>query len=135
MVLTRFHGQPDLPPLAVAPGHELRAPQHSDKHAATGTLPDFALIEPDIASGHNDYHHPAYGRSSIGADVDIDFDPPSSLLGGEAFLELRAPLPSELEDRTQSSPLNSSSRSRGRSAGIFSLGWNRAARGAAYSPP
>ena len=57
-----------------------------EKDAAAGTLPDFSLIEPDMASGHNDYH-PAYGRSFIGSDIDIGFDPPSSLLGGEAFLE------------------------------------------------
>ncbi len=56
------------------------------KDAAAGTLPDFSLIEPDMASGHNDYH-PAYGRSLIGANLDIGFDPPSSMLGGEAFLE------------------------------------------------
>ena len=52
-----------------------------EKDAAAGTLPDFSLIEPDMASGHNDYH-PAYGRSFIGADLDIGFDPPSSMLGG-----------------------------------------------------
>ena len=57
-----------------------------EKDAAAGTLPDFSLIEPDMASGHNDYH-PAYGRSFIGGDLDIGFDPPSSLLGGEAFLQ------------------------------------------------
>jgi phospholipase C len=56
------------------------------KDAAAGTLPDFSLIEPDMASGHNDYH-PAYGRSLIGANLDLGFDPPSSMLGGEAFLE------------------------------------------------
>ena len=57
-----------------------------EKDAAAGTLPDFSLIEPDMASGHNDYH-PALSRSFIGSDMDIGFDPPSSLLGGEAFLE------------------------------------------------
>jgi phospholipase C len=57
-----------------------------EKDAAAGTLPDFALIEPDMASGHNDYH-PAYGRSFIGGNADIGFDPPSAMLGGEAFLE------------------------------------------------
>ena len=59
---------------------------NSTKDAAAGTLPDFSFIEPDMASGHNDYH-PAYGRSFIGANLDIGFDPPSSMLGGEAFLE------------------------------------------------
>ncbi len=57
-----------------------------EKDAAAGTLPDFSLIEPDMTSGHNDYH-PAYGRSFIGGNLDIGFDPPSSMLGGEAFLE------------------------------------------------
>ena len=36
-----------------------------EKDAAAGTLPDFSLIEPDMASGHNDYH-PALSRSMIG---------------------------------------------------------------------
>jgi phospholipase C len=57
-----------------------------EKDAAAGTLPDFSLIEPDMTSGHNDYH-PAYGRSFIGGDLDIGFDPPSSMLGGEALLQ------------------------------------------------
>ena len=56
------------------------------KDAAAGTLPDLSWIEPDMASGHNDYH-PAYGRSFIGGDLDIGFDPPSSMLGGEALLQ------------------------------------------------
>ena len=57
-----------------------------EKDAAAGTLPNFSLIEPDMTSGHNDYH-PAYGRSFIGSDMDIGFDPPSSMLGGEALLQ------------------------------------------------
>jgi phospholipase C len=57
-----------------------------EKDAAAGTLPDFSLIEPDMASGHNDYH-PALSRSMIGDNADLGLDPPSSLLGGEAFLE------------------------------------------------
>jgi phospholipase C len=57
-----------------------------EKDAAAGTLPDFSLIEPDMASGHNDYH-PALSRSMIGNNADFGFDPPSSMLGGEAFLE------------------------------------------------
>ena len=39
-----------------------------------------------MASGHNDYH-PALSRSMIGDNADLGLDPPSSLLGGEAFLE------------------------------------------------
>jgi phospholipase C len=53
--------------------------------AATGELPDFALIEPALAIGHNDYH-PAEGRA-LGHGVAVpSLDPPSSILGGEAFL-------------------------------------------------
>ena len=57
-----------------------------ERDATAGTLPDFSLIEPDMTSGHNDYH-PAYGRSFIGSDMDIGFDPPSSMLGGESLLQ------------------------------------------------
>jgi phospholipase C len=57
-----------------------------ERDAAAGTLPDFSLIEPNMASGHGDYH-PAFGRA-LGTSVDGDaLDPPSSVLGGEAFLE------------------------------------------------
>ena len=56
-----------------------------EKDAAAGTLPDFALIEPNMLSGHGDYH-PAAGRSFLGDNKDIAIDPPSSVLGGEAFL-------------------------------------------------
>jgi phospholipase C len=57
-----------------------------EKDAAAGTLPDFALIEPDMIAGHGDYH-PAFGRSFFGGNVDIGLDAPSAMLGGEAFLE------------------------------------------------
>jgi phospholipase C len=53
--------------------------------AANGTLPDFAFIEPCLTLGHADYH-PACGRA-MGHGVAIpSLDPPSSILGGEAFL-------------------------------------------------
>jgi phospholipase C len=53
--------------------------------AAAGTLPDFALIEPNMAGGHGDYH-PALGRA-MGPGVDLtSIDAPSSILAGEAFL-------------------------------------------------
>jgi len=52
--------------------------------AAAGTLPDFSLIEPNMLSGHGDYH-PALSRS-LSAAVDLSMDPPSSMLAGEAFL-------------------------------------------------
>jgi phospholipase C len=49
-------------------------------------LPDFSLIEPNLMGGHGDYH-PAFGRA-LGTSVDARaLDAPSSLLGGEAFLE------------------------------------------------
>src|SRR6201981_2629132 len=57
-----------------------------EKDAAAGTLPDFALIEPDMIAGHGDYH-PAFGRSFFGGNVDIGLDPSSAMLGGEACLE------------------------------------------------
>jgi len=56
-----------------------------EKDAAAGTLPDFSLIEPNMIAGHGDYH-PAFGRS-FSDTVDIKLDAPSSVLGGEAFLE------------------------------------------------
>jgi phospholipase C len=56
-----------------------------EKDAAGGTLPDFSLIEPNMAGGHGDYH-PAFGRS-FSNTVDLAMDNPSSMLAGEAFLE------------------------------------------------
>ena len=53
--------------------------------AAAGTLPDFAFIEPNMLTGHSDYH-PAAGRSFLGDNKDLSIDTPSSVLGGEAFL-------------------------------------------------
>src|SRR5689334_24510759 len=56
------------------------------RDAAAGTLPDFSLIEPNMISGHGDYH-PAFGRS-LGVALDAgSLDPPASALAGEAFLE------------------------------------------------
>ena len=51
---------------------------------AAGTLPDFSLIEPNLLAGHCDYH-PAFGRALL-PGVEVFLDPPSSILGGEAFL-------------------------------------------------
>jgi len=59
--------------------------QEFEQDAAEGTLPDFSLIEPNMLSGHSDYH-PAFGRSLIPGDMDIPMDPPSAIRGGEAFL-------------------------------------------------
>jgi phospholipase C len=55
-----------------------------EKDAAAGTLPNFSLIEPNMISGHGDYH-PAMGRS-FSDKVNIEVDSPSSTLAGEAFL-------------------------------------------------
>jgi phospholipase C len=54
------------------------------KDAAAGSLPDFSFIEPNMLSGHGDYH-PAMGRS-FSEYVDLKVDNPSSMLSGEAFL-------------------------------------------------
>jgi phospholipase C len=56
-----------------------------ENDAATGTLPDFSLIEPNMLGGHGDYH-PAFGRS-FSDTVDLAMDSPSSMLSGEAFLQ------------------------------------------------
>ena len=56
-----------------------------EKDAASGTLPDLSLIEPNMVGGHGDYH-PAFGRS-LSQQIDLPMDPPSSILLGEAFLE------------------------------------------------
>jgi phospholipase C len=55
-----------------------------ERDAAAGTLSDFSLIEPNFINGHGDYH-PAFGRSL--PNVEVEADPPSSILAGEAFLE------------------------------------------------
>ena len=88
---------PDLGPCSSpssrqsASGRAPRRPAHFlpftqfEADAARGDLPDFSLIEPNLVLGHNDYH-PAVGRA-LGHDIVIDhLDPPSSILGGEAFL-------------------------------------------------
>jgi phospholipase C len=49
--------------------------------AAKGELPNYSFIEPNFLHGHNDMH-PAFNALAPG----MDFDPPSSLLGGEALL-------------------------------------------------
>jgi phospholipase C len=56
-----------------------------EKDAAAGTLPDFSFIEPNLISGHGDYH-PAIGHA-MGPGIDPGIDTASSILSGEAFLE------------------------------------------------
>ncbi len=53
--------------------------------AANGALPDFSFIEPCLVLGHGDYH-PAVSRV-LGHGIVLEgVDPPSSIVGGEAFL-------------------------------------------------
>jgi len=49
--------------------------------AASGNLPAYSFIEPNLLIGHNDMH-PAFDALFPGAEIDA----PSSLLGGEAML-------------------------------------------------
>ena len=49
--------------------------------AERGTLPAYAFIEPNMLHGHNDMHPPINALSG-----GLFVDPPSSLLGGEAYL-------------------------------------------------
>ena len=49
--------------------------------AARGDLPAYSFIEPNFTHGHNDMH-PAFNALAPG----LDFDGPSSLIGGEALL-------------------------------------------------
>jgi phospholipase C len=53
--------------------------------AATGNLPDLSYIEPCLILGHGDYH-PAVSRALGHGVVLPGVDPPSAILGGEAFL-------------------------------------------------
>jgi phospholipase C len=53
--------------------------------AASGDLPDFCYIEPCLVLGHGDYH-PAVSRALGHGIVVPGVDPPSAVLGGEAFL-------------------------------------------------
>ena len=53
--------------------------------AASGDLPDFSYIEPCLILGHGDYH-PAVSHALGHGIVIPGVDPPSSILGGEAFL-------------------------------------------------
>jgi phospholipase C len=53
--------------------------------AASGGLPDLSFIEPCLVLGHADYH-PAAARALGHGIVVPGLDPPSSILGGEAFL-------------------------------------------------
>ena len=53
--------------------------------AARADLPDFSFIEPSLVMGHGDYH-PAVSRALGHGIVIPGVDPPSAILGGEAFL-------------------------------------------------
>jgi phospholipase C len=56
-----------------------------EKDAASGNLPDFAMIEPNLLVGHGDFH-PAAGAALV-KGLDLDVDVPSSILSGDAFLQ------------------------------------------------
>jgi phospholipase C len=55
-----------------------------ERDARGGTLPDFALIEPNLLAGHADYH-PPFGDAVI-EGVDLPVDGPSAIASGEQFL-------------------------------------------------
>ena len=59
-----------------------------EQDAAEGTLPDFSLIEPNMLSGHSDYH-PAFGRSLIPGDMDIPTPPSRSVAVRRSWPSLR----------------------------------------------
>ncbi|MCV7081017.1 alkaline phosphatase family protein [Mycolicibacterium insubricum] len=81
-----FHGVIHYPRLKDKLATQVVPFSEFERDAAAGTLPNLALIEPNMISGHGDYH-PAFGRA-LGAGVDVTcLDPPSALLAGEAFLE------------------------------------------------
>ncbi len=55
-----------------------------ERDARAGTLPDFALIEPNLLAGHADYH-PPFGDAMIeGMDLPVDWG--SAISSGERFL-------------------------------------------------
>ncbi len=55
-----------------------------ERDVAAGTLPDFALIEPNLLAGHADYH-PPFGDALL-AGADIPMDSSSAIVAGELFL-------------------------------------------------
>lgn len=55
-----------------------------ERDAAAGTLPDFALVEPNLLSGHADYH-PPFGDTFM-RDVDLGVDTGCAVDSGEQFL-------------------------------------------------
>ena len=95
-----------------------------ERDAARGMLPDFSLIEPNMLSGHSDYH-PAFGRSLIPDDMNLPMDPPSSIAGGEAFL---ARIYSTI--RPAAAPEGSNAYNT-----LFFIGWDEPAGPTTTSPP
>jgi len=95
-----------------------------ERDAAAGTLPDFSLIEPNMLSGHSDYH-PAFGRSFVQGDMNLPMDPPSSIRGGEAFL---ARIYSAI--RSAASPVGSSVYNT-----LFFIGWDEPGGTYDHVPP
>jgi phospholipase C len=55
-----------------------------ERDVGAGTLPDFALIEPNLLCGHADYH-PPFGDAMV-TGVELPVDPVSAVGSGEQFL-------------------------------------------------
>jgi phospholipase C len=79
-----FTGMIHMPRLKERFGTHFEPFSQFELDVAEGVLPNFSLIEPNLLAGHADYH-PAFGRALL-SGVDVDIDPPSSILAGEAFL-------------------------------------------------
>jgi phospholipase C len=73
--------------------------------AANGELPDLSFIEPCLIVGHNDYH-PAAARAMARGLAIPSLDPPSSILGGEAFLSRIYDAHREMQSSTGSNVWN-----------------------------
>jgi phospholipase C len=78
-----FTGLIHMPRLKARLGTNFVPYSEFEHDAAQGTLPDFSVIEPNMLSGHSDYH-PAFGRSFVPGDMNLPMDPPSSIAGGES---------------------------------------------------
>ena len=82
LVVRRSH---PLSPVQGTVGDELvRFPEFEQDAAAEPCR--FLVDRAEHISGHGDYH-PAIGRAWKGRNINMGIDPPSAILGGEAFLE------------------------------------------------
>jgi phospholipase C len=92
-----------------------------EKDAADGMLPDFSLIEPNLVAGHSDYH-PAISHAM---GIEIPIDPPSSILGGEAFLARIYDITKSASSPTGSNAYNT----------LFFIGWDEPGGTYDHVPP